>query len=187
VPIEAGLGDPARSGKTRAGRRAPGTGRPTADTDTGLAPLTTSLRIAIDNGSDVRLDALTRTEIARSGLRTPSTNRLWMIGSASMAMVASSGCGTVTPVGPPMDSSWSGLVPNSEERHHKQQVIGRDAAKGSSDRPPQTARVAVVADSSPVRAYGHGSPLCQDVARSVVLSLLSAGSGSDFSEEPAWG
>ncbi|GIE92354.1 hypothetical protein Are01nite_88340 [Actinoplanes regularis] len=37
------------------------------------------------------------------------------------------------------------------------------------------------------KASGSGSPLCQDTVESEVLDLLSAGSGSDFSEEPAWG
>lgn len=34
---------------------------------------------------------------------------------------------------------------------------------------------------------GSGSPLCQDTAGRRVLSWVSAGPGSDFSEEPAWG
>ena len=40
---------------------------------------------------------------------------------------------------------------------------------------------------SPWSATGSGSPLCQDIGTSGVLGLVSAGPGSDFSEEPAWG
>jgi hypothetical protein len=50
-----------------------------------------------------------------------------------------------------MDSSWSGLVPSSEERHHKRQAIDRGVAKAPLIVRPQTARVAVVTESSPVR------------------------------------
>ena len=37
------------------------------------------------------------------------------------------------------------------------------------------------------QTHAHGSPLCQVLVEEEALSLVSAGSGSDFSEEPVWG
>jgi hypothetical protein len=50
---------------------------------------------------------------------------------------------------------------------------------------PRAPAAAARTNRCPVHA--HGSPLCQDPVGSGVLSWVSAGPGSDFSEEPAWG
>src|SRR4051794_13793311 len=105
-----------------------------------------------------------------------------MTGSASTATVARSGSKTVTPVGPPMDSSWSGLVPSSEERHHKRQVYSRGVANGSTDGPPQTARVGVVTESPPsplIRTWPMRGAVCPLTATAYlsVPPTLHASSG----------